>query len=559
MSPLRVLAGAAAWAGLLAGCFPPGEGLEPPLEELYFPVGLAKSPEATRLYVANSNFDLQYNGGAVQVYDLERLRQVTPRGCSQDADCASGERCDLEPTSANDSYPSRWCVSDSGQYAGRPCGPLGERDAADRTMEPGRCSYVEPDDPQDGGRSLIVDTVGIGAFATDVIYRSRPPAADGTVRPGGRLFIPVRGDATLHYIDVDDDSKEERTEAELDCGQDRNDGDCDDRHRVGDDPDEENIRGLRLLPEPFAIDATADGEAVVVTHQTDGAASLFVNDWDAGFDAPPRLEYVQTGMPTRAIGIAALPVPASITEGGGNYFPGFLLTFRASPEIRLLRYIADASTSEPSNPPRPYLYHDQTVNVGANAIGFDARGLAIDDSERRQCQIGCPPEPGDPRQQCLTACRDVLLRVFAANRNPSSVLIGETRSATDERPRFSDSIPLPYGPSRVVVGDIITESGEPATRVFVLCFDAAMVGIYDPATRRVEQWAHTGRGPHALVIDTDPTAELGASARRGYGLGYVGHFTDSYIGVMDLDRRNPNTYGEIILTVGAPTPPRASK
>jgi hypothetical protein len=41
-------------------------------------------------------------------------------------------------------------------------------------------------------------------------------------------------------------------------------------------------------------------------------------------------------------------------------------------------------------------------------------------------------------------------------------------------------------------------------------------------------------------------------------VGYIGHFTDSYIGVVDLDRTGP-TYGQILLSVGAPTPPRATE
>jgi hypothetical protein len=55
----------------------------------------------------------------------------------------------------------------------------------------------------------------------------------------------------------------------------------------------------------------------------------------------------------------------------------------------------------------------------------------------------------------------------------------------------------------------------------------------------------TGREPHALAIDS--TA----------GLGYVAHFTDSYVGVLDLDKRHP-TYGQFLLNVGRPTPPRAA-
>jgi DNA-binding beta-propeller fold protein YncE len=114
-------------------------------------------------------------------------------------------------------------------------------------------------------------------------------------------------------------------------------------------------------------------------------------------------------------------------------------------------------------------------------------------------------------------------------------------------PHFHATLPLTAGPSRVVVGDIINPAGERELRVFAICFDSRLIFIIDPATDRVEAEIFTGRGPHAMVIDAE------------HGLGYVGHFTDSYIGVVSLDQRFPRTFGTIVATVGTPTPPRATK
>jgi hypothetical protein len=103
----------------------------------------------------------------------------------------------------------------------------------------------------------------------------------------------------------------------------------------------------------------------------------------------------------------------------------------------------------------------------------------------------------------------------------------------NDLPRFSDSIGLPFGPSRVMVGRVIDQSGQPAIRVFVVCFDSRSVVIFDPETRLKE-------------------------AEVSHAFGYVGHFTDSYIGVIDLDQRR-QTYAQIVLTVGVPTAPRGAK
>ena len=67
----------------------------------------------------------------------------------------------------------------------------------------------------------------------------------------------------------------------------------------------------------------------------------------------------------------------------------------------------------------------------------------------------------------------------------------------------------------------------------------------------------TGRGPHALAVDTQPDTTAGA--KDGHALLYVGHFTDSYMGVVDLDMRHPNTFGTMFASVGTPLAPRESK
>src|SRR5580658_4876108 len=63
---------------LSPACYPGGaEGTDPPTTTFYFPVGLAVSPGGNVLYVANSDFDRQWNGGTIQSYDLFRLRHDT--------------------------------------------------------------------------------------------------------------------------------------------------------------------------------------------------------------------------------------------------------------------------------------------------------------------------------------------------------------------------------------------------------------------------------------------------------------------------------------------------
>ncbi|MEZ4373346.1 MAG: hypothetical protein R3B07_21160 [Polyangiaceae bacterium] len=546
------------------GCFAPGDGPEPPLDRIYFPVGVAVTPDQSQLLVANSDFDLQFNAGSFQVFDLPALRKLAVE-TSADPECAG----------------------------------LGVKSAADRSLAPGRCKAINPSKPPSGS-SLLEQSIGIGAFATDVLVREQwddgddPTTAErefvgctasmddprgncssGECRPwletqagaemgasyagycatrqGLRVFIPVRGDATLHYLDA--------VGSEYDCGQGRNSGACDDNHRRGDDPDAENTRNLRMPTEPYGIAATPDSSAIVVTHQSSGRASLFVNSWEQG----PNLEFVVDGMPSGAVGVVNSPEPL-----GSRLFassrPSFLVTFRNSATVELLRYYDDVE----SNVPRPFLTRSGSVGVTANSLGYDSRGLGVDSTSREACEASCLAAAGDTSRDaiatqtdCLDACKDdVPVDVYVANRTPATLLRGHTREDGSELPQFFDSLVLSTGPSRVVSGEVLARcsptqaSDDPCRRkekrLFVICFDSRKLYVVEPKTGSVESVFLTGRGPHAFATD------VSLNTTEQHAFGYLAHFTDSYIGVLDLDQGSP-TYGTFLATVGSPTAPRASK
>jgi hypothetical protein len=529
------------WGIALTQCFPPGEGVSPPADQIYFPVGLATDPDSKSLFVVNSDFDLQYNQGVLQRYDLERIHELVPKSCESDADCSAGEHCDVEPNADNGETPSYFCVDSSGPWANLPCGALDEATTSERVIAPGRCDQISPSRPQDGGSSLVTSSVEIGAFATDAIYRARP--ADAPEGPVGRLLMPVRGDTTVHYVDVDE-------EGSLECGQGNADGRCDDRHRVGDDPDEENTRDVRLPVSPFGIAATADGRVVTVTHQTEGQVSLLLNDWST---APPRVEFVVGGLPSRPMELAAVPVPATVAANGLGYQPGFLVTFRNSAEVRLLRFFDDGLFDDAQSvPARPYLADVGQSRITTNSVGSDSRGIAVDSTKRDKAEAACEGLEDSLLPGCLSQASAVPLGVYVANRTPPSLVLGRTRpesgiTSNSDIPSFYRTLPLTAGPSRVFVGSIINPAGERETRVFVVCFDSRLMFIYDPESDRIETEVFTGRGPHPLALDPER------------GVGYIGHFTDSYIGVIALDQRFPRSYGTIIATIGTPTAPRATK
>jgi hypothetical protein len=492
---------------LSSGCYR-GEGLDVPTDEIYFPLGLALDRSGKHLFVVSSDFDLQYDGGAVQSYRLDDLYEQLPVRCGFDSDCTDAERpvCNQGLCAAS--------LDDS------PC-LQGDRPPEDWLLFPGRCNFID-------NKPFIASQVKIGAFATDAVIRSAPPEIDEGLE---RLFVPVRGDTTLHWMDVRD--------GKLDCGQQNNNGACDTWHRAGQRPAVENTRDLSLGPEPFGIDANVEGTTLVVTNQTTGTASLFVNDWadasDDGVPAGPLLKFAlaSDSIPSRPIGIASLPRRPEDPGGSDT----FLMTFRNAPQVRLLRVAPDAA----STPGREYLVDGGGVGISANSVGNDSRGLAVDSSARAAATKAC-----DGDAACITEAALVPLDVYVANRSPATLLIGRTQPPL-EFPYFFQTLPLTVGPSRVVVGQIETPSGELETRVFAASFDSRRVFVIDPVRLRVEVEIFTGRGPQTLALDV-PRKLL-----------YVGHFTDSWIGVYSLDLASPATYGTLLGSLGYPKAPRSSK
>lgn len=538
-SRARLLARAclSAWGLAVCACVPAGDGVAPPTERIYFPVGVAVDADNDWLYVINSDFDLQFNQGTVQSLSLTRVREVVPQVCdSESKPCPGSQLCDDGKAFTNPD-PSYFCVDSADDP--KPCGDGVEATPSERALAPGRCAAFSPFNPPDGGSSLIEETVEISAFATDVLLAKRPP--DAPAGAPGRMFIPVRGDSTLHWIDTDG--------GQLDCGQ-GDGGRCASSHRLGDNDSANDGRGVDLPVEPFGISATSDGRVVAMTHQTSGAVSAFVNDWEHA----PSLQAVETGLPTRPIGIASVPVISSTTD----HLASFLVAFRNNASVHSLAFFDDGLLSEPpsgdSLEGRASLVDIGSTPITINSLGWDSRGIAVDDSSRVRAKAACAEDAA-----CLEQAETLPIDgVYVANRTPPSLLVGQIRTSegsTPELPVFYDNVPLTAGPSRVVVGHVTAvdpETGEVGveTRIFVLCFDSSLIFVYDPVRRRIETEIFTGRGPYSMAFDDkDPERPMA----------YVGHFTDSFIAVLSLDQRSPRTYGSIITTIGAPTPPRASK
>src|SRR6185369_5689265 len=119
-----------------------------------------------------------------------------------------------------------------------------------------------------------------GAFISGAALVNRPDA------PGARLFVPVRGDPSVTFLEVADDRDPTKVTCPtgrnpgdpfcLDCGGSDAENRCSSSHRIGLDPFD-NTRQLSLPVEPVGIAASEDGTALVIAHQTQKTVSLVVN------------------------------------------------------------------------------------------------------------------------------------------------------------------------------------------------------------------------------------------------------------------------------------------
>lgn len=508
---------------LASACFPLGDGVSPPLDSVNYPVGVTLSTSGDRLYVANSDFDLRYNGGTVLAIDAAATRELLPTWCRSEDDCPSRHTC-------SGASGSLWGVCVDRQQS--PCGALGDKGLAEQAFTPGRCNPVNLQ-----GSDLVVAGVKTAPFSTDIRYVPFQ-GEDGQRR--ARLLLPVRGDASLHWMDVEGSKGEFR---DLDCGQAQSsDGaSCDERHRVGNEDSEGSSAGSKLPPEPASIGVSGDGRAAIIGHQTLGRLALFTNR-----DDRPRLEEVFEGVGYSPMSTAALPAPR-VTEPGhlGDFLVSYLLSSTVDPRpyVELIRAW--------SGPENAYLQRGGRAYLTSTQTGHDSRGIVVDTSEREACTNACDCPDPETCLPCTQACTNAPISVFLASRGPDSLVVGaisdkEGSSEEGRLPNFNTTVSLRGGPSRLTTGAIINELGDHERRVFVLSFDTGTMTIYNPALGEVESRVTVGRGPQSVAVDSQN------------GLAYVAVFTDSYISVVDLDKRH-STFGHVLLNLGTPTPPVSSK
>lgn len=569
---MRTLRGGVVALGMLltsagvSSCYDSGSGTAPPAKAFYFPVGLAVSAGGNVLYAINSDFDLQWNGGTLQSYDLSLIRRhvVTAIANPADPSLPLVEAAPQDPAACPSNPPAT--------------APDGTRQPIGETCAP----------PVDSA-FYVRDSVIVGAFATDL---QRSPSNPN--RDFDRLFAPIRGEASLTWADIAKDDANVAPPSDpaaayapfvIDCGV-RTDGRCSALHHAGVDPNEPgNTRHITMPGEPFGMAFSEDAESIVVTHQNDTKTSLFSSGLSVnGAATSPSIQFIANDLPIGGTSISPIPhdpdafPPCTAGAPGCSVLPrpAYVQTTRFAPQLDLLRFYSDEGAAGSSSLHRPFLVNEGKIAITLSPSGVDSRAVVIDESPR----IACKDKAGssaDAKKECAR----LPARVFIANRSPAAVLIGEVGGATSaidstynaDRISLYQTVPLSQGPSKIYLAPIVDKDGRYSLRLFIVCFDSATLFIYDPDLGQIENVIRLDSGPFTMAFDpfsmedaalhklVPMDARATDIALRQYRFAYVASFTKSFVQILDLDnaRDSKDTFEKVVFTLGTPTIPKGAR
>ena len=448
---------------LLAGCInKTGEPLPPGL--MSFPIAIQLAPDLDTdgrprfVYVTSSNFALQYNSGNVQSYDLERLTDGILNGCvtrwvSSDPDCTGD--CSCDPLTELDCVPvpsgvlDACLADDDDRGINDPacaCDPI--LDDACTPLPPDRCTVIAADfdvrNPEDAAlkfvrvEDLLAGEVEIGSFSDGLDVSTN----------GRRLYVPVRSDANITWIDVNE-------QGQLNCGDEfgvRHA--CKGKFRDGAGEKANPTVDVSFPPDPVDVyvgdlatdfapagqenDPTFNGDYILVAHR-EGRASLLLDQVPQPPD--PRSEK----RPRLAATLDEL-APEQVTI---TYEPG---AKRAWIPSALRTAIVRVGVGIDGDPTQSYLFNAGTLFVTGLDLGNSQRDIKFDPRPDRNLAYIVSRSP-----EALVVARS---DVAGGNLN----MVGQISACRD--------------PSRVQLGEVPARGGS-VLLAFVSCFLSRRVQVID--------------------------------------------------------------------------------
>ncbi len=490
-------------SGLMwAGCInKEGEPLPPGL--MTFPIAIELSlPPADGeppgyVFVANSNFALQFGTGTVQSYDLEVVNDaIDGTGQFVGEGCQGAGFLDICLRRDATTGVLNTCIPPGTETEDCNCDPVTDEgctacdcDPDDSGCDPvpaDRCSVI-PEQLRLRDRGALLKTIlapglllseaQIGSFADGLALSTN----------GERMYIPVRSDANVTFIDVDPES------GRLDCGSGFvPEQSCTQFYRTSSAEQVNPNNPIEMPPDPVDVfagslsrdfapvgrenDPAFEGDYILVAHREGKASLLF--DQERGGVMRPRIAANLDELAPEQVTITYQPdaKKAWISSGLSN---------------RVIR----VGVAIDGDPTQSSLFNAGTLFVTGLDNGDVIRDILFD------------PRPG-------------VNLAYMVSRSPESLVVARSESA-GEQLNVVDQISVCRGPSRLKLVELPARGGTVLT-AFVSCFQQRMVQIIDADLLQSITVLTNISGSFEFVVDV-PRERI-----------YIADFSTSVLRVADL-------------------------
>jgi hypothetical protein len=516
------------------------QGVPPPLDRIAFPASALVDPDGHWLYVANSNSDLRYNDGTLVAVDLDA--SVRDRFGASDYHptwkvCAGADRVRVD----TDADPCCWDFLD---HIVLNCDERLYIPPASTvkigSFSAGMQFQAFTEDGCDPGLDAEQATASLRMSAKD---RHQCNANCPSEPVDGRLFIGVRGNSSLTYVDtsrVDDSSltlavdpgmaqPAPRRRPVFSCSDPASTDPavCQVTQTPTPSAPGNTDQPLHVPDEPYALVLDESTDLLYVgnlrgdtAHPQTGGISLF----DVSRSSPRT--------PPTFIGATS----AFFNPDVNNAFGITSLTLRSNGHVYACsRFGVNAVDVRPTL--------DGTCNESLDnislVVGSDVYSTPLIGAEIRGIQF--LPDPGgvpaeDSNQPPQAA------RAFVLQRLPPALV--EFDASTD--PRAFGNFPSKVietcaGPTFLQAYD----AGE-GTRLYVTCFDQGQIYVFDPYVPRLISVINAGRGPAGLAFPRTFRAD------RPERLAYIVGFSANDIPVLDLTPGSSTQY-HVVQRIGFPS------
>lgn len=494
----------------LAGCGVGQNGIDPPLDRISLPGGLAADPSGDWLYVLNSNGDLRYNAGTLTALDLRKVREDRSAAVA-----STWPACTKTHFTSNEDVPARACCRD---------------ETNDHILNCNDRGYVKSD-----------ATVLLGSFGGAMVVQQDPLLSSRR-----RLYMIVRGDSSITFTDVLVGDTGPQIRCTGDRGADpatapRN-ASCDDNWRIQRPSNAEAFADAlgdesHSLVLNDALGVLFVGHlAVKVNNEMvgGGVSSIDVCGGPQVKSAPLFRNFSRTAF----AGAATQSVTTLSLNGTDANAPLFAIQRTGAEVDQLVLRDPNSGRCDLAAPRTDVANVDLSVVPGEKVFSsvFEPAGNSI-----RGFVLSPGATAAMEDKPCTGSATDCRQRAYVLHRNdaaadPAALVVLDRTPDQAGRPANLpiSTIEVCTGPSSLYMHD----AGR-GNMLYVTCFEGGQLYIIDPELLSLAAAIDTGRGPNNLIFAPD-----GQTA-------YVGAYADNSVAVIDLAPGSPTEF-RVVQRIGFP-------